>query len=50
MAGVLDVLWSVPTYRRLTGRWGLSPAESTAAVNWLIDTIATGLAEHASLG
>jgi AcrR family transcriptional regulator len=50
VAGVLDVLWSVPTYRRLTGRWGLTPAESTAAINWLIDAIVTSLADRETLG
>jgi AcrR family transcriptional regulator len=49
VAGVLDVLWSVPTYRRLTGRWGLTPAESTAAINWLIDAIINSLADRETL-
>jgi AcrR family transcriptional regulator len=49
VAGVLDVLWSVATYRRLTGPWGLTPGESTAAVDWLIDAIVSSLAARERL-
>jgi hypothetical protein len=34
--GLLDVLWSPPTYERLIGAWNLDNAEAVSAVQWLI--------------
>jgi hypothetical protein len=36
LAGLLDVLWSPPTYERLIGAWNLDNAEAVGAVQWLI--------------
>jgi AcrR family transcriptional regulator len=36
LAGLLDVLWSPPTYERLIGAWNLDNAEAISAVQWLI--------------
>jgi AcrR family transcriptional regulator len=36
LAGLLDVLWSPPTYERLIGAWNLDNAEAIDAVQWLI--------------
>jgi AcrR family transcriptional regulator len=36
LAGLLDVLWSPPTYERLIGAWSLDNAEAVSAVQWLI--------------
>lgn len=38
-AGLLDVLWSLPSYERLVGTWGLDRADATNAVGWLMDTV-----------
>jgi AcrR family transcriptional regulator len=36
LAGLLDVLWSPPTYERLVGAWSLDKSEAAEAVQWLI--------------
>jgi AcrR family transcriptional regulator len=36
LAGLLDVLWSPPSYERLVGSWSLDNAEAVSAVQWLI--------------
>jgi hypothetical protein len=36
VAGLLDVLWHLPTYERLVGVWGLDGAVATNAVTWLM--------------
>jgi len=39
LAGLLDVLWSPPTYERLVGSWNLDNAEAVGAVQWLISKV-----------
>lgn len=39
VAGLLDVLWNVPSYERLVGAWELSTADATGALTWLIDMV-----------
>ncbi|MDN4516221.1 TetR/AcrR family transcriptional regulator [Mycolicibacterium austroafricanum] len=39
VAGVLDVLWSLPSYERLADAWDLSAADASGALNWLIDRV-----------
>lgn len=39
VAGLLDVLWNVPSYERLVGAWQLSPADASGALTWLIDKV-----------
>jgi AcrR family transcriptional regulator len=41
-AAVLDVLWTVETYERLTSAWGLEPEQAARAARWVI-----GLVEQA---
>jgi len=41
-AAVLDVLWSVPTYDRMVGAWGLDAEQTIEAITWII-----GLANEA---
>jgi AcrR family transcriptional regulator len=38
-AGLLDVLWNLPTFERLVSSWGLADTEATAAVTWLLDKV-----------
>jgi AcrR family transcriptional regulator len=38
-AGLLDVLWNLPSYERLVGSWELSQADATTAITWLIDKV-----------
>ena len=35
-AGLLDVLWNLPTYERLVGAWGVDGADATRAIEWLM--------------
>ena len=35
-AGLLDVLWNVPSYERLVGVWGMDGADATRAIGWLM--------------
>lgn len=39
VAGLLDVLWNLPSYERLVNTWQLSPAEASTSLTWLIDTV-----------
>jgi AcrR family transcriptional regulator len=39
VAGVLDVLWSVPSFERLVAEWRLSPDRATAAIGWVIGLV-----------
>jgi AcrR family transcriptional regulator len=38
-AALIDVLWGVPSYRRLVSGWELDPAEATRGVSWLIGLV-----------
>lgn len=38
-AALLDVFWGVPTYERMRASWGLSEAEVTRAIGWVISLI-----------
>jgi AcrR family transcriptional regulator len=35
-AGLLDVLWNVPSYERLIGMWGIDGPAATRAIGWLM--------------
>ncbi len=35
-AGLLDVLWNLPSYERLVGVWGVDGSTASDAVNWLM--------------
>ncbi|MFI5507102.1 TetR/AcrR family transcriptional regulator [Mycobacterium sp. NPDC051804] len=36
VAGLLDVLWNVPSYERLVGVWGIDGTGATRAIGWLM--------------
>ncbi|WP_123026120.1 TetR/AcrR family transcriptional regulator [Mycolicibacterium stellerae] len=38
-AGLLDVLWNLPSYERLVGVWGVDGATATGAVTWLMSKV-----------
>lgn len=38
-AGLLDVLWNLPTYERLVGTWNLPEGDATQAVGWLLERV-----------
>jgi AcrR family transcriptional regulator len=42
-AAMLDVLWSVATYQRLIGGWGLDAADAVRGVNWLIELLSDAI-------
>jgi AcrR family transcriptional regulator len=42
-AGLLDVLWNVPSYERLVGEWGMDGADATRAIGWLIAKVVTAI-------
>jgi AcrR family transcriptional regulator len=35
-AGLLDVLWNLPSYERLVGVWGIDGGDATRAIGWLM--------------
>ena len=35
-AGLLDVLWNLPSYERLVGVWGIDGDDATGAIGWLM--------------
>lgn len=39
VAALFDVLWSMGTYERLVGDWGLDPTDAIAGVTWVIDLL-----------
>ena len=44
-AGLLDVLWNLPSYERLVGVWGVDGETATDAVNWLMAKIVDAVEE-----
>ncbi|MBB2990118.1 AcrR family transcriptional regulator [Mycolicibacterium iranicum] len=43
VAGLLDVLWGLPSYERLVDAWQLSPAEASGALTWLIGRVVAAI-------
>jgi AcrR family transcriptional regulator len=39
VAAMVDVLWSMSTYRELVSGWGLDSAEAAQSVNWVIELV-----------
>jgi AcrR family transcriptional regulator len=39
VAGLLDVLWNVPSYERLVGVWNIDGDDATRAIGWLMDKV-----------
>jgi AcrR family transcriptional regulator len=44
-AGLLDVLWNVPSYERLVGGWGIEGSEATRAIGWLMAKVVAAIEE-----
>ena len=44
-AGLLDVLWNLPTYERLVGVWGVDGSDATEAVAWLMTKVTKAIAD-----
>jgi AcrR family transcriptional regulator len=42
-AGLLDVLWNVPSFERLVVQWGLDPEDATRAIEWAIGLVVGAL-------
>ncbi len=39
VAAMVDVLWSLDSYRRLTNGWGFDGSEAAGGVNWVLELI-----------
>ncbi|OBI87660.1 TetR/AcrR family transcriptional regulator [Mycobacterium sp. 1245805.9] len=39
VAGLLDVLWNLPSYERLVGVWNVDGDDATLAIGWLMDKV-----------
>ena len=44
-AALIDVMWGVPTYRRLISGWGLDSTEATRGVSWLVALVVAAIRE-----
>jgi AcrR family transcriptional regulator len=42
-AGLLDVLWNLPSYERLVGVWGVDGDDATRAIGWLMNKVAESI-------
>ncbi|HEX9832237.1 MAG TPA: TetR/AcrR family transcriptional regulator [Mycobacterium sp.] len=42
-AGLLDVLWNVPSYERLVGVWGIDGPDATRAIGWLMAKVVAAI-------
>ncbi|WP_006241985.1 TetR/AcrR family transcriptional regulator [Mycolicibacterium tusciae] len=42
-AGLLDVLWNVPSYERLVGEWDMDGTDATRAIGWLMAKVVTAI-------
>jgi AcrR family transcriptional regulator len=42
-AGLLDVLWNVPSFERLVVQWGLDAEDATRAIEWAIGLVVGAL-------
>jgi AcrR family transcriptional regulator len=42
-AGLLDVLWNVPSYERLVGVWGIDGTAATRAIGWLMAKVVAAI-------
>ncbi len=44
-AAMFDVLWGLPSYRRLRDGWGLDTTEAARGVSWLIELLSDAIRE-----
>lgn len=42
-AGLLDVLWNVPSYERLVGEWDIDGTDATRAIGWLMAKVVAAI-------
>lgn len=42
-AGLLDVLWHLPTYERLVGVWDIDGTDATRAIGWLMAKVVAAI-------
>jgi AcrR family transcriptional regulator len=42
-AGLLDVLWNVPSYERLVGEWDIDGDDATRAIGWLMAKVVAAI-------
>lgn len=42
-AGLLDVLWNVPSFERLVVQWGLAADDANGAIGWAIDLVVSAI-------
>ena len=42
-AGLLDVLWSVPSFERLVTQWGLGTEDATDTITWALDLVVAAI-------
>jgi AcrR family transcriptional regulator len=45
-AGLLDVLWNVPSYERLVGVWGFDGTDATRAIGWLMGKVVASIEDE----
>jgi AcrR family transcriptional regulator len=43
-AAMIDILWGMPTYNRLTGDWGFDADQAARGVNWLVGLLTAAVA------
>jgi AcrR family transcriptional regulator len=44
-AGLLDVLWNIPSYERLVGEWDIGGTDATRAIGWLMAKVVAAIAD-----
>ena len=42
-AGLLDVLWNVPSFERLVVQWGLADDDAVSAIAWAISLVVAAI-------
>jgi AcrR family transcriptional regulator len=45
VAGLLDVLWNLPSYERLVGVWNIDGDDATRAIGWLMGKVIQSIEE-----
>ncbi|WP_099040266.1 TetR/AcrR family transcriptional regulator [Mycobacterium neglectum] len=46
-AGLLDVLWNVPSYERLVGEWDIEGTDATRAIAWVMAKVVAAIEDDA---
>jgi hypothetical protein len=45
-AGLLDVLWNLPSYERLVGTWDVEGEDATRAIGWLMAKVVQAIEDE----